>query len=143
MNAVDEKGLAIASEFEMFDEWMDKYNYLIELGKSLPLIDEKDKTTSNLISGCQSRVWLSANYENGKVYFKGDSDAIITKGIVSVLIRSMDGAGVDDIIASELDWLDNTGLKEHLSPTRSNGLVAMIKQMKLYAMAFKVKYENK
>ena len=78
MNAVDEKGLAIASEFEMFDEWMDKYNYLIELGKSLPLIDEKDKTTSNLISGCQSRVWLSANYENGKVYFKGDSDAIIT-----------------------------------------------------------------
>lgn len=143
MNAVDEKGLAIASEFEMFDEWMDKYNYLIELGKSLPLIDEKDKTTSNLISGCQSRVWLSANYENGKVYFKGDSDAIITKGIVSVLIRSMDGAGVDDIIASELDWLDNAGLKEHLSPTRSNGLVAMIKQMKLYAMAFKVKYENK
>jgi len=143
MNAVDEKGLAIASEFEMFDEWMDKDNYLIELGKSLPLIDEKDKTTSNLISGCQSRVWLSANYENGKVYFKGDSDAIITKGIVSVLIRSMDGAGVDDIIASELDWLDNTGLKEHLSPTRSNGLVAMIKQMKLYAMAFKVKYENK
>ena len=143
MNAVYEKGLAIASEFEMFDEWMDKYNYLIELGKSLPLIDEKDKTTSNLISGCQSRVWLSANYENGKVYFKGDSDAIITKGIVSVLIRSMDGAGVDDIIASELDWLDNTGLKEHLSPTRSNGLVAMIKQMKLYAMAFKVKYENK
>ncbi len=143
MNAVDEKGLAIASEFEMFDEWMDKYNYLIELGKSLPLIDEKDKTTSNLISGCQSRVWLSANYENGKVYFKGDSDAIITKGIVSVLIRSMDGAGVDDIISSELDWLDNTGLKEHLSPTRSNGLVAMIKQMKLYAMAFKVKYENK
>lgn len=143
MNAVDEKGLAIASEFEMFDEWMDKYNYLIELGKSLPLINEKDKTTSNLISGCQSRVWLSANYENGKVYFKGDSDAIITKGIVSVLIRSMDGAGVDDIIASELDWLDNTGLKEHLSPTRSNGLVAMIKQMKLYAMAFKVKYENK
>ncbi len=143
MNAVDEKGLAIASEFEMFDEWMDKYNYLIELGKSLPLIDEKDKTTSNLISGCQSRVWLSANYENGKVYFKGDSDAIITKGIVSVLIRSMDGTGVDDIIASELDWLDNTGLKEHLSPTRSNGLVAMIKQMKLYAMAFKVKYENK
>lgn len=143
MNAVDEKGLAIASEFEMFDEWMDKYNYLIELGKSLPLIDERDKTTSNLISGCQSRVWLSANYENGKVYFKGDSDAIITKGIVSVLIRSMDGAGVDDIIASELDWLDNTGLKEHLSPTRSNGLVAMIKQMKLYAMAFKVKYENK
>jgi cysteine desulfuration protein SufE len=129
----------IISEFQMFDDWMDKYNYLIELGKSLPLIDEKYRTDQYLITGCQSKVWLYASQENGIVYFTGDSDAIITKGIVNLLIRVLSGQPVDDIIQSKLEFIDHIGLKEHLSPTRSNGLSAMIKQMKLYATVFKMK----
>jgi len=129
----------IVEEFEQFDDWMEKYNYLIESGKNLPLIDEQYKTQQYLISGCQSQVWLHASFENGKVVFKADSDAIITKGIVALLIRVFSHQSPDDIINTPLSFIDKIGLKEHLSPTRSNGLVSMIKQMKLYALAFKTK----
>ncbi|NVO01738.1 MAG: SufE family protein [Bacteroidetes bacterium] len=131
----------IISEFENFDEWLDKYNYIIELGKSLPIIEDSEKTESNLITGCQSKVWLQANYEDGKIIFKADSDAIITKGIVGLLIRVLSNQKVEDIMAAKLDFVDQIGLREHLSPTRSNGLMSMIKQMKLYALAFKTKYQ--
>ena len=129
----------IIEEFSMFDDWMDKYNYLIEIGKSLKEIDPKYKVQNNLINGCQSRVWLRAWYNDGKVYFAADSDAVITKGLVSLMIRVLDGQSPDDIIDADLQFIDKIGLKEHLSPTRSNGLVSMIKQMKLYALAFKAK----
>ena len=129
----------IIEEFSVFDDWMDKYNYLIENGKSLKMIDPKYKVQNNLISGCQSRVWLHAWYEGGKVYFAADSDAVITKGLISLMIRVLDGQSPDDIINADLSFIDSIGLKEHLSPTRSNGLVSMIKQMKLYALAFKAK----
>jgi len=132
---------SIIEEFENFDDWTDKYNYLIEIGKSLPLISEEFKTDNYLISGCQSKVWLHASYSNGLVEFKADSDAIITKGIVGLLIRVMTEQSADDIINAKLDFIDKIGLKEHLSPTRSNGLLSMIKQMKLYALAFKTKNE--
>jgi cysteine desulfuration protein SufE len=142
MMSITEKENQIVEEFAMFDDWMDKYNYLIDMGKSLPLIEEKHKTENNLISGCQSRVWLHAYMEEGKVFFKADSDAVITKGIIYVLIRALSGETPDDIMNADLKFLDEIGLKEHLSPTRSNGLVSMIKQIKLYAMAFKAK-QNK
>lgn len=129
----------IIEEFSIFDDWMDKYNYLIEMGKSLPMIDEKYKTDQYLISGCQSKVWVSAEMADGKVIFKADSDAIITKGVISLLIRVLSNQTPDDILSADLDFIDTIGLKEHLSPTRSNGLTAMIKQMKLYALAFKAK----
>jgi len=129
----------IIEEFSMFDDWMDKYNYLIELGKTLPVIDENYKTDQYLISGCQSKVWLHATLADGLVYFTGDSDAIITKGIVNLLIRALSGHPAEEIIQAKLDFIDHVGLKEHLSPTRSNGLSAMIKQMKLYATVFKMK----
>lgn len=129
----------IIKEFELYDDWMDKYNYIIELGKSLPLIDEKYKIENNLISGCQSRVWLHASFVDGKVIFEADSDAVITKGIVNLMIRVLSNQTPDDIINTQLDFLDKIGLKEHLSPIRSNGLLSMIKQMKLYALAFKTK----
>ncbi len=129
----------IISEFSMFDDWMDKYNYLIELGKSLPAIGEQYKTDQYLISGCQSKVWLHAASSEGKVYYSGDSDAIITRGIVSMLIRVLSGQTPADIVDAKLEFIDQIGLKEHLSPTRSNGLSAMMKQMKLYAAVFKMK----
>lgn len=129
----------IINEFSIFDDWMDKYNYLIDMGKTLPMIDAKYKTDQYLISGCQSRVWLSAEMENGKVVFKADSDAVITKGIVNLLIRVLSDQKPGDIIAAKLDFIDKIGLKDHLSPTRSNGLTSMIKQMKLYALVFKTK----
>jgi len=129
----------IINEFEQFDEWLDKYNYLIELGKSLPLIDEKYKTDQYVITGCQSKVWLYASFENGKIIFKADSDAIITKGIVGLLIRVLSDQSPDDILNAKLEFIDTIGLREHLSPTRSNGLTSMMKQMKLYALAFKTK----
>ncbi len=137
--SIKEKENQIVEEFEVFDDWMDKYNYLIDMGKSLPLIDEKHKTESNLISGCQSRVWLHAEMKDGRVYFSADSDAVITKGIINILVRALSGEKPDDILNADLKFLDDIGLKEHLSPTRSNGLVSMIKQIKLYAMAFKAK----
>ncbi|MCK5838788.1 MAG: SufE family protein [Bacteroidales bacterium] len=131
----------IISEFQYFDDWMDKYNYLIELGMSLPVMDDKFKIKSNLISGCQSRVWLHAVYKDGKIRFEADGDAVITKGIISMLIRVFSGQTPDDIINASLDFIDQIGLKDHLSPTRSNGLVSMTKQLKLYALAFKTKNE--
>ena len=143
MESLAEKEKNIVAEFEAFDDWLEKYNYLIEMGKDLPLIDPQFKTKQNLISGCQSSVWLHAQYKDGRVYFSADSDAVITKGIVNLLIRVLSGQKTDDIINAELDFVDEIGLKEHLSPTRSNGLVSMIKQMKLYALAFKTKYEKK
>jgi len=131
--------MQIIEEFSAFDDWMDKYNYLIELGKGLKVIDEKYKVQNNLITGCQSRVWLHAEYKDGKVWFSADSDAVITKGLVSLMIRVLDGQSPEDILSAELGFLEKIGLKEHLSPTRSNGLTSMIKQMKLYALAFKTK----
>ncbi|NOX47889.1 MAG: SufE family protein [Chlorobi bacterium] len=129
----------ITEEFGLFDDWMDKYNYIIEMGKTLPMIDGKYKTDQYIISGCQSRVWLSAEMKDGKIIFKADSDAIITKGIINLLIRVLSNQSPDDILKTDLGFLDKIGLKEHLSPTRSNGLTSMIKQMKLYAVVFKAK----
>lgn len=131
----------IIAEFSMFEDWMDKYNYLIELGKSLPMIDEKYKTDQYVISGCQSKVWLHAAFKDGLVIFTAESDAIITKGIITLLIRVLSHHTPDEIISSNMDFVDQIGLKEHLSPTRSNGLTSMIKQMKLYALAYKMKTE--
>jgi len=129
----------IIEEFSMFDDWMDKYNHLIEMGKSLPMIDKKYRTDQYLVSGCQSRVWVSAEMEDGKVIFKADSDAVITKGIINLLIRVLSNQTPDNILNANMDFIDQVGLKEHLSPTRSNGLTSMIKQMKLYALVFKTK----
>lgn len=129
----------LIEEFELFDDWMDKYNYIIELGKELPMIDEQYKTPEFLIDGCQSQVWLHADYHDGKVFFTADSDAIITKGIVNLLIRVLSERTPQEIIDNDLEYLNAIGLKEHLSPTRSNGLASMIKQIKLYAVAFKAK----
>ena len=136
---IPETESTIIEEFSIFDDWMDRYNYLIELGKDLKVIDEKYRVQNNLITGCQSRVWLHAEYRDGKVWFSADSDAVITKGLVSLMIRVLDGQSPDDILNAELGFLEKIGLKEHLSPTRSNGLTSMIKQMKLYALAFKTK----
>ncbi|MDR2979348.1 MAG: SufE family protein [Bacteroidales bacterium] len=132
----------IVEEFGYFDDWMDKYSYIIELGKELPMIDPKYKTPSYLIAGCQSQVWLHADYRNGKVYFTADSDAIITKGIANLLIRVLSGQTPQGIIDTAMDYIDKIGLKDHLSPTRSNGLVSMIKQMKMYALAFQAKEQK-
>lgn len=127
----------IISEFASFDDWMDKYNYLIEMGKSLPALEDRYRTDSNLISGCQSRVWLHSEYKDGIIIFSADSDAVITKGIVNLLIRVFSFHTPDEIIEAETEFLDVIGLKDHLSPTRSNGLLSMIKQIKLYALAYK------
>ena len=132
----------IITEFGNFDDWMDRYNHLIDMGKNCPLIDEKYKTKSFLISGCQSRVWLHASMSDGEIIFTADSDAVITKGIVNLLIRVFSKQPADDIIAADISFIDEIGLNEHLSPTRSNGLMSMIKQMKLYALAFKTKAAN-
>ena len=126
----------IIEEFAIFDDWMDKYEYIIELGKSVPTIQENQKVEENLIKGCQSRVWLSCRVEEGKLYFAADSDAIITKGIISLLIRVYNGQTPADILANELSFIGAIGLQENLSPTRANGLVSMIKQIKIYAMAY-------
>ena len=131
----------IIEEFSAFDDWMDKYALLIELGNSLAPLDEKYKTESNLIEGCQSRVWLQVDYKDGLIHFQGESDAVIVKGIVSLLINIISDHTPDEILDTELYFIDKIGLKEHLSPTRSNGLVAMLKQMRLYAMAFKAREE--
>lgn len=129
----------IIEEFSCYEEWLDKYAYLIELGKECPVIDEKDKTEDNLIKGCQSRVWLSCEFRDGTLRFKADSDAVITKGIISLLIRALDGQKPQDIASADLHFIDAIGLKEHLSPTRSNGLTSMVKQMKMYAIAYSIK----
>lgn len=134
---IEAKEQEIIEGFSLFDDWMDKYEHIISLGKELPLIADEDKTDDLLIKGCQSRVWLHAKMEDGKVIFTADSDAIITKGIINLLISVLSNQSPDDIVNSDLKFIDQIGLKEHLSPTRSNGLVSMVKQMKLYALAFK------
>ncbi|RLD66180.1 MAG: SufE family protein [Bacteroidetes bacterium] len=137
---IKEKENIIIEEFSIFDDWMDKYAYLIELGKELPVIDEKYKTTQYLITGCQSRAWLFAEVdENGKVFFTADSDAVITKGIISLLIKVLSGNTPREILDADLSFLEKIGLKEHLSPTRANGLVSMVKQIQFYARAFQLK----
>jgi len=129
----------IVEEFSAFEDWVDKYSYIIELGKTLPIIDKKYKTDNFVIKGCQAQVWLFAEFKDGRVYYSADSDALITKGIVSILIRVLSGATPDEIISANMSCIDKIGLKEHLSPTRANGLLLMIKQMKLYALAYKTK----
>ena len=129
----------IIEEFAMFDDWMQKYDYLIELSKDIPLISEEYRLNENLIKGCQSKVWLHARQIDGKVIYTADSDAIITKGIAALLIRVLSGQKAGDILKNEMYFIDAIGLKEHLSMTRSNGLVSMIKQMKFYALAFQAK----
>lgn len=139
MKTIEELSAEVIEEFAVFDEWLDKYEYLIELGKSLPLIDESEKVDGNLINGCQSRVWLSCTMHDGRLYFKADSDAIITKGIISLLIRVYSGQTPADILSSEFSFIDRIGLRENLSPTRAGGLAAMIKQIKLYALGYESK----
>lgn len=129
----------IIEEFSDFDDWMDRYQLLIDLGNEQAALEEKYKTDQNLIEGCQSRVWLHADYKDGKIFFDAESDAIIVKGIIALLIRVLSGHTPDEILNADLYFIDRLGLKEHLSPTRSNGLLSMIKQMRMYALAFKSK----
>lgn len=129
----------IIDEFSLFDDWMDKYNFLIDIGKNLPLIDLKFKTKDYLIEGCQSKVWLYPGFKEGKIFFTADSDAIITRGIVALLIRVLSERTPEEIIGADLYFIDRIGLRQNLSPTRSNGLLAMVRQIKLYAMALKAK----
>jgi cysteine desulfuration protein SufE len=139
--AINEIQDEIIEEFSVFDDWMDKYSLLIDTGNSLKPLDGKYKTENNLIQGCQSRVWLFAGYINGKIEYKAESDTVIVKGIVALLIRVLSGHTPQEIIDADLYFIEKTGLNKHLSPTRSNGLLAMLKQMKLYALAFKAKGE--
>lgn len=134
---IEETEREIIEEFEMFDDWMGKYEHIIDMGKSLPVINEKYKTEDKIIKGCQSRVWLHSELLDGKIIFTADSDAIITKGMVALMIRVLSGHTPNEILNSKLDFVDKIGLTQHLSPTRSNGLVSMIKQMKLDALAYK------
>ena len=134
--SIAEKQAEIVEEFSMFDDWMQRYEYMIELGKSLPIIDEAYKTDDNIIKGCQSKVWVHAELDKDKLVFTADSDAIITKGIIAILIRAFSGEKPQDIIDADTAFIDEIGLKEHLSPTRANGLVSMIKQLKMYAIAY-------
>jgi len=136
---INSKQDEIIEEFSIFDDWMDKYNYLIELSRELPAIDPKYKTNQYLIEGCQSKVWLNAELENGVIRFSADSDAIITKGIVALLIRVLNNQKPEDVMNVDLYFIEKIGLQQNLSPTRSNGLLAMVKQMKLYALAFHAK----
>lgn len=129
----------IVEEFSMFDDWMDRYEYIIELGKKLPLIKEEYKTEDNIIKGCQSKVWLQGEQADDKIVFTADSDAILTKGIIAILIRAFSNQKAADILSADMDFIDEIGLKEHLSPTRANGLVSMIKNIKMYALAFETK----
>ncbi|MBP2690868.1 MAG: SufE family protein [Muribaculaceae bacterium] len=143
MKTIEQCQQELVDEFSDIDDWMDRYSYIIDLGNSLPEIDDSKKTPSNLIEGCQSRVWLDASLdEEGRVHFTADSDAIIVKGIISLLISVLNGHTPDEILNADLHFINDIGLGEHLSPTRSNGLVAMVKQMKMYALAFKSKLES-
>ena len=129
----------IVEEFEMFDDWMQRYEHLIDLGKSMPMIEERYKTEDKLIKGCQSQVWMHSELKDGKIFYTADSDAIITKGMVALMIRVLSNHTPDEIVNSKLDFIEKIGLTKHLSPTRSNGLLSMIKQMKLDAFAYKNK----
>jgi cysteine desulfuration protein SufE len=140
--SIEETEQEIIEEFEIFDDWMQKYEYIIDLGKSLPLIDAKNKTNDKLIKGCQSQVWLHSEQKDGKIFFTADSDAIITKGVVALMIRVLSGHTPEEIMNAKLGFVEKIGLTQHLSPTRSNGLVSMIKQMKMDALAFSSKLEN-
>ena len=133
---IEEIQQEIIEEFSMYEDWMDKYGYLIELGNDLDDLDPKDKNDQNIIKGCQSRVWLVADLGNGKIIFRGESDAVIVKGLVALLLRVVTGRTPKELLENELHFIDDIGLKQHLSPTRSNGLVAMVKQIKLYAIAY-------
>lgn len=126
----------IIDEFSMFEDWEERYQYMIDLGKDLPLIDAQYKTENNLIKGCQSKVWVHADLVDNKIIFTADSDAIITKGIIAILIRAFSNQEPQDIIAANTEFIDKIGLKDHLSPTRANGLVSMVKQLKMYAIAY-------
>ena len=142
MATIQNRADELVAEFELFPDWMDKYSYLIELGEEADPLPEELKIKQNLISGCQSQLWLVADYQDGVISFKTDSDAIITKGIARVLTKVFNGSSPDEIIDNDLEFLSKIGLKEHLSPTRANGLNSMIKQMKLYALVYKTKYGN-
>ena len=139
MKTINELQDEVIEEFSDFDDWMDKYQLLIDLGNEQEPLDEKYKTEQNLIDGCQSRVWLQADMEDGNVVFQAESDALIVKGIIALLIKVVSGNTPDEILNSDLYFIEKIGLKEHLSPTRSNGLLAMVKQMRMYALAFKAK----
>ena len=132
----------IVDEFSMFDDWMERYEYIIELGKGLPIIEDQYKTEDNIIKGCQSKVWLQGEQKDDKIVFTADSDAILTKGIIAILIRAFSNQKAEDIINADTDFIDEIGLKEHLSATRANGLVSMIKNIKMYALAFDAKNKN-
>ena len=136
---IQELEAQIVDDFSAVDDWLDKYELILDMGKSLPPIDPEFRTDQYIISGCQSKVWLHASYHDGKVYFTADSDAIITKGIISMLIKVLSDRSPEEIQNARLTFIDQIGLKEHLSPTRSNGLASMVKQMKLYAMVFAMK----
>lgn len=132
----------LVDEFSMFEDWIEKYEYMIDLGKTMPLIDENLKTEDRIIKGCQSKVWLNAELNDGKIVYTADSDAIITKGIIAILIRVFSNQEPQDILDSDTEFIDKIGMKEHLSPTRANGLVSMIKQMKLYAVAYQAQLNS-
>lgn len=140
--SIKERQDEVVDDFSLFEDWMDKYEYIISLGKDLPLIAEDKKVDENIIKGCQSRVWLNAELKDGKVIYTADSDAIITKGIISLMIRVLSDSSPEEILNQDLYFIDEIGLKEHLSPTRSNGLVSMVKQMKMYALAFQTQLKN-
>lgn len=142
MKTINELQDEIIEEFSDFEDWMDKYQLLIDLGNEQEALPEEYKTDQNLIDGCQSRVWLQADYADNVISFRAESDALIVKGIVALLVRVLDGHTPQEIIDADLYFIDRIGLKEHLSPTRSNGLVAMLKQMKMYALAFRAKEET-
>ncbi len=136
---IKEQQDAIIEEFSFFTDWTEKYEHIIQMGKDLPLIDARYKTEENLIKGCQSRVWLHADYIDGKIYFTADSDAVITKGLISMVVRVLSGQSPKDIADAQIYFIDEIGLKSHLSITRSNGLLSMLKQMKMYGVAFQAK----
>ncbi len=137
IKSIQEKEQELIEEFSLFDDWMDRYQYIIELGQKLPALPEDHKKEDNIVHGCQSKVWLKAEFDDNHIAYQADSDAIITKGLIAMLMRILSGETPDDIISAELSFVDQVGIREHLSPTRSNGLNSMIKQMKYYALAFK------
>lgn len=139
MESIQEKQNQIIDEFNFFQDWSEKYQYLIDLGKSLPDFDQNNRTDSNLINGCQSKVWLNSSFNDNIVIFEADSDAIISKGIISLLIRVFSGHNPKDILEANIDFIEKIGLNSHLSQTRANGLLSMIKQIKIYALAYQVK----
>ena len=142
MQTIDQVQEEIIEEFAMFDDWMDKYALIIEQGNSLEKLDEKYKTPNNIIEGCQSRVWLQTDYKDGKLHFRAESDAVIVKGLLALVLKVFSGRTPDEIIEAQLHFLEDIGLTEHLSPTRSNGLLAVIKQIRFYAIAYKAKEQQ-